>query len=59
MMDNPEYCDKALIRIQELAKNEIVLGKNLIATFESSSVPLDIKCLEFLKTYDYEFVIYE
>ena len=59
MMDDSEYCDKALIRIQELAKNEIVLGKNLIATFESSSVPLDIKCLEFLKTYDYEFVIYE
>ena len=59
MMDEPEYCEKALIRIQELAKNEIVLGRNLIATFESSSVPLDIKCLEFLKTYDYELVIYE
>lgn len=50
MMDDPEYCEKALIRIQELAKNGIVLGKNLLATFESSSVPLDIKCLDFLKT---------
>ncbi len=52
MMDDPEYCEKALIRIQELAKNEIVLGTNFIATFESSSVSLDTKCLEFLKTYD-------
>ena len=59
MMDDPEYCEKALTRIQELAKNQIVLGRNLIATFESSSVSLDIKCLEFLKTYDDEFVIYE
>ena len=49
MMDNSDYCDKALRRIQELAHEGIVLGKNLFATFESSTVALDIKELEFLK----------
>ncbi len=49
LMDVPEYCEKTLLRIQSLAKEGIVFGKNLFATFESSTVPLDVGILEFLK----------
>lgn len=49
MMDDPEYCERTLLRLQELAKNGIVLGENLYATFESTTVPLDVKVLDFLK----------
>lgn len=45
MMDNPEYCENALRKLQDLAGAGIVMGKNLIATFESSTVPLDTKLL--------------
>ena len=41
MMDNPEYCKKAVERIQELARHVIVLGKNLFAIFETKDTPLD------------------
>jgi len=49
MMDQPEYCEKALLRIQELALHGIVLGRNLLVTFESSVVPLDMRTLDVLK----------
>jgi len=49
MMDNSDYCERALRRIQDLAHEGILLGKNLFATFESSTVPLDTKSLESLK----------
>lgn len=49
MMDQPEYCEKALLRIQELALHGIVLGRNLLVTFESSAVPLDMRTLDVLK----------
>lgn len=46
MMDDPEYCEKALVKMQELARNGIILGKNLFALFESQTTPLDMKVLE-------------
>ena len=45
-MDKPEYCEKALRKLQAFARNGIVLGQNLIATFESENVPLDMNVLE-------------
>ena len=49
MMDVPEYCEKALLRIQELAHHGILIGKNLLVTFEASEVPLDVKTLDVLR----------
>ena len=46
LMDQPEYCEKALRKLQNYARNGIVLGENLIVTFESENVPLDVKVLE-------------
>lgn len=46
LMDQPEYCEKALRKLQEFARNGITLGQNLIATFESENVPLDVNVLE-------------
>ena len=46
MMDKPEYCENALQRIQELARNGIVLGKNLYAVFESLSTPMHTKMVK-------------
>ena len=53
MMDDPEYCESTLKKIQELARNGIILGKNLYAVFESLNTPMDTglveKMLEELK----------
>lgn len=46
LIDKPEYCEKALCKLQDYARNGIILGKNLIATFESEKVPLDVNVLE-------------
>ncbi len=43
MMDDQEYRNKCLIKINEYRENGIYSGKNLITTFESESSPLDIK----------------
>jgi hypothetical protein len=46
MMDYPEYCEKALLKIQTYARNGIILGKNLLITFETSQNPFNINYLE-------------
>lgn len=46
MMDDPEYSNKNLRKIQILARNGYILGKNFLAAFESSEVPLDVKQVE-------------
>lgn len=48
MMDNPEYCQKAILKIQEYAKNGIFPGRGLLITFETLQTPLDMKYLETL-----------
>lgn len=42
MMDNEEYRNNALHKINKYASNDIYLGKNLIASFESIQTPIDI-----------------
>lgn len=46
MMDHPEYCEKALLKIQTYARSGIILGKNLLITFETSQNPFNINYLE-------------
>ncbi len=41
MMDSPEYVEMALNRIETYEKNEIVLGDNLIITWETKKSPLN------------------
>jgi len=48
MMDDQEYCRKAILKIQEYAKNGIFPGRKLIITFETLQTPLDMKYLELL-----------
>lgn len=46
MMDNREYCVRALRKIESYQKNGIYLGKKLIVTFETSQYPLETKMIE-------------
>lgn len=46
MMDNPEYAERAIERINQYAKNNILQGDQLIITYETSRQPLDSKCLD-------------
>ncbi|MCD8217750.1 MAG: hypothetical protein LUD01_06845 [Clostridiales bacterium] len=46
MMDNPEYCVNAIRRIENYEKNHIFPGEQLILTYETKSVPLNIKVVE-------------
>lgn len=52
MMDNPDYCDKAVKKINVYAKNGYVLGDNLLITFETTDTPMDMRVVEkiLLKT---------
>ena len=52
-MGDSEYMNKALKKINDYAKSGYVLGRNFIAPFESSSIPLnsntvDININEYL-----------
>ncbi len=46
MMDSPEYCVNAIHRIEYYEKNHIFPGEQLILTYETKSVPLNIKVVE-------------
>lgn len=48
MMDDPNYLENALYRIQQLADNNIYPGENLILSFETKKTPLNQQ--ELLKT---------
>ena len=41
MMDDPDYAEKAIAKIQKYEKNGILRGVNLIVTYETSSNSLD------------------
>ena len=45
MMDNPEYCNKAIDKINRYALNGIFIGDKLLITFETSYKPLSTKIL--------------
>ena len=42
LMDNPEYAANAVSRIEEMARNGIVQGNNLLLTAETSKHPLNM-----------------
>lgn len=48
MMDDVSYCNHCLKKISLYASKGILLGYNLIATFESSTVPLDTAIVDKL-----------
>lgn len=43
MMDNPDYVQKAVLKLNEYQNAGYVLGKNLIITMESIESPLNVK----------------
>ena len=47
-MDDPDYINRNLPKLQSFPQNDIILGKNFIATFESSKHPFDISTLEII-----------
>ncbi len=46
MMDQSDYCDKALRKIEMYQKNDIIIGDRLIVTHETSKRPLDTVTIE-------------
>lgn len=48
MMDDIEYCEKAIKKIEGFEKNGIFPGKNLILTYETKQHPLNTKIVEAL-----------
>lgn len=52
MMDNPEYLEGFFRKQNSYVANGIVLGRDIIFTYESSKNPLDINTVRnLLKTY--------
>ncbi len=48
MLDKSDYATRAKEKLELYAKGDILLGKNLIVTFETSQSALDTKYLDFL-----------
>ncbi len=46
MMDDAEYCKKAISKIEQYEKNDVYIGKNLVVTFETSKQTLNTGVLE-------------
>lgn len=48
MMDNSDYCQKTIKKIELYEKNGIYPGEKLILTYETSTYPFNVKNLELL-----------
>lgn len=46
MMDNSEYAEKTVHKLQDYSENNLISGLNLIITMESSSTPLKLTNIE-------------
>ena len=46
MMDDPQYCQKAMLKLQTYARNHIYPGHGLLLTFETQQTSLDMKAVE-------------
>lgn len=46
MMDNPEYSQKAIQKIETYSKNGIYIGKKLLVTFETYKKTVDMRVVE-------------
>ena len=52
MMDNPSYMDDFVSKINLYETNGIIQGKNLIITYETSKIPLNMRTVDkLIKTY--------
>ena len=40
MIDDPEYLEKALKKVELYGKNDIIVGENLLITYETRNQPL-------------------
>lgn len=47
-LDDPSYSDNTVFKLNTYARNGIIMGKNLFATFETGRYPLDITVVEKL-----------
>ena len=47
-MDDPNYCEKAIKKLELMQKNGIIPGKHLLLTYETSAHPLNMKIVEQL-----------
>ena len=47
-MDDPEYVDKVVRKLNAYTQNGIFPGKNLIVTFENSKRPLNLKSINLM-----------
>ncbi len=45
-MDDPEYAEQALLRINAYQKNGFIPGRNLILSYETKKHPIDMKIAE-------------
>lgn len=48
MMDDPNYVDMAIKKINTYEQNEILLGKNLLLTYETKKNPLNSKTIKLI-----------
>ncbi len=48
MMDNPDYANNAIRKMNTYSANGLIVGKNLYTTMESSRHPLDIRTVDNL-----------
>ncbi len=48
LMDQPEYCEKAIKKIEMMQRNGIFVGENLIVTYETAKHPLNMQTVEKL-----------
>lgn len=46
MMDNPEYAQKAITKLETYARNRYYPGKGLLVTYETQNKPLDMRLVE-------------
>ena len=45
-MDNPEYVEKAVRKIESYEKNDLFSGEKMLLTFESTRHPLNSRTIE-------------
>lgn len=46
IMDNPEYYNKAMLKLETYEKNNIMLGDGLLIFHETATIPLNIKVVQ-------------
>ena len=47
-MDDPEYAEKTIVKINKYINEGLIVGKDFIFTMETSKMPLDIRNLEII-----------